>query len=88
MKQNLIIRFCAVLFLLTSFHAALAQPTVTVVPANGATGVSPSAPIVFTFSTAMNTDPNFTFAVFYDTTGGFTQVPVTSVWSAGNTVLT
>src|SRR5438034_6591609 len=64
-----------------------AQPTiVSVVPANGASGVSPSASVVFTFSAAMNTSA--TDAQFNDGSSGFTNVPTAPSWSAGNTVLT
>jgi hypothetical protein len=85
-KQNLVIRFLAMLVLLGGLQDALAQPTiVSTVPANGATGVSPSAAVVFTFSTAMDTDD--TTAFFFDVTAS-ALVPVVPVWSSGNTVLT
>jgi hypothetical protein len=80
------IRFLAMLFFLAGFHIAVAQPTIiSTVPSNGATGVSTSAPVVFTFSTGMDTTA--TAAQFIDTTtsGFLTVIPV---WSAGNTVLT
>jgi hypothetical protein len=80
------IRFLAGVFFLVGFQLALAQPTIiSTVPINGATGVSTSAPVVFTFSTGMDTTA--TTAEFIDlTTPGFpTVIPV---WSAGNTVLT
>jgi len=65
---------------------AQAQPTiVTYVPSSAATGVSPSAPVVFTFSEAMdtaNTDVQF----FVPSPLSF---PATSnSWTAGDTVLT
>ena len=53
------------------------------VPANGASGVSPTTTVVFTFSTAMNTDE--TAAIFYDS--DFNFITTTDSWSAGNTVL-
>lgn len=63
-----------------------AAPTiVSTVPANGATGVSTTASVVFTFSEAMNT--TLTLAQFVDYTS-LAVVPTTAVWSAGNTVLT
>jgi hypothetical protein len=62
-----------------------AQPTiVSVNPVDGATGVSPSSPVVFTFSTPMGT--NFTLAYFTNRAGSF--LPVAMAWSGGNTVLT
>jgi len=61
-----------------------AQPTiVSVSPINGATGVATSSHVVFTFSTAMST---YSQAVFTNDAGSF--LPVTSAWSAGNSVLT
>jgi hypothetical protein len=61
-----------------------AQPTIlSVNPVNGATGISPSNPVVFTFSTAMNTS---SVAEFTNAAGAF--LPVVPVWSSGNTVLT
>src|SRR5450432_2501228 len=86
LKHPLAVHFLTMLALLAGLQQAVAQPTVSVVPANFATGVSPGAPVVFTFSTAMNTDPDVTSAQFYS--GGATPAPVVSVWSAGNTVLT
>jgi len=79
-------RFLAGVFFLASLHLAVAQPTILLtVPTSGATGVSTSAPVVFTFSTAMDTTA--TSATFFDLTssGLATVIPV---WSAGNTVLT
>ena len=65
----------------------MAQPAIiSTVPSNGATGVSPSATVVFTFSTAMDTTA--TTALFYDVTAGYQQPTVIPVWSAGDTVLT
>lgn len=65
-----------------------AAPTLlSTVPPNGATGVSTTTTIVFTFSEAMDT--NATTAFFYDN-----AVPIpnfyttTDSWNAGNTVLT
>lgn len=81
------IRFLAIVFFLAGLHLAIAQPTITMtVPSTGATGVSTSAPVVFTFSTGMDTTA--TTATFYDVTASFTMVPVIPVWSSGNTVLT
>jgi hypothetical protein len=86
-KLILTIPLLAVTLLLAGQRAAAAQPTiVSTVPSNGATGVSPEAAVVFTFSVAMN--PTETYAFFSDVTGDFESPPVISTWSAGNTVLT
>jgi len=64
-----------------------AQPViVSTVPPSGAGGVSPTAGVVFTFSTAMN--PDFTEAMFLDSSNPFVPLNTTAAWSAGNTVLT
>lgn len=62
---------------------AQAEPTITSPPP--ANGVSPSAPLVFTFSEAMN--PAFTQIDFFDF-DAFQTWNTTPVWSSGNTVLT
>ena len=65
---------------------AHAQPTlVSVVPANGATGVSTATTVVFTFSVAM--DPDATEASFIDLST-FSILPTWPAWSANNKVLT
>jgi len=65
---------------------AQAQPfIVSVVPPINATGVSPSAAVVFTFSEQMDTA--LTVAQFFDSTT-FAMLPTSSAWSAGATVLT
>jgi len=71
------------LFLITGL-TALSQ-TVSSNPLNGATGVSPSAAVVFTFSTAVAPSATFVNFVSTDTFQNFT---VTTNWSNGNTVLT
>lgn len=73
-----------VLLLLGGLPHAWAQ-TITSDPADGATGVSVSAAVTFTFSSAV--DPTQTTASFYSTSppGAY---PVNSSWSSGNTVLT
>jgi len=77
------------LFPLTGWSRAQAQPTiVSVSPTNNASGVPTSTAVVFTFSEAMNPDPNYTEVTFLDISNPFTPPPVSSVWSAGNTVLT
>jgi hypothetical protein len=70
--------------LLASLVAAQGQPTiVSVVPTNGATGVSGDAPVVFTFSTAMDTAA--TVALFYSESG---LVLTSPSWSADGTRMT
>src|SRR6478672_6087525 len=71
-------------FLLSGL-TGLAQGTTTVTsnPANGATGVSVSAPVVFTFSAAMDTANSS--VTFYSTTP-FGSYPVSESWNAANTV--
>lgn len=67
--------------------SAAAQPSiVSVVPANGASGVSPTAPVVFTFNEPMN--PDFTSAEFRDVTNPFGTLPVVPSWSVDARVLT
>jgi len=70
---------------LVCLQLAQAQPTIlSTVPATGATGVSTTTTIVFTFSQAM--DPDATSAIFYDS--GFQFFNTTDSWNAANTVLT
>jgi hypothetical protein len=80
-----LVRFLTILALICLSQARGQVVINNVVPARDATGVSPSAAVVFTFSSAM--DPDLTDAQFIDlTVTGFpTVVPV---WSSGNTVLT
>jgi hypothetical protein len=86
-KQDLTVRLLAMMILLAGLQPAGALTTIlSTVPTNGATGVLPGAPVVFTFSAAMN--PTSTVAAFYDVSAGFESPPVSPVWSAGNTVLT
>jgi hypothetical protein len=76
----------AVLGSLLVLGPVVAQPViVSTVPVNGATGVSPSAAVVITFSEAMNT--SVTTPYFVDSTT-FGILPAPWSWSAGNTVLT
>lgn len=77
--HKLLILTWALMFALT----AGAEPTITSPPP--ADGVSPSAPLVFTFSEAMN--PALTQIDFFDFTT-FETWNTTPVWSSGNTVLT
>jgi hypothetical protein len=74
----------ALLFLL-ALPLANAQPTIlSTVPANFATGVSPSAAVVFTFSESMDTAN--TSAQFISPP--FSILTTTPAWSANNTILT
>ncbi|MGO8676208.1 MAG: Ig-like domain-containing protein [Limisphaerales bacterium] len=78
-------RLALITFLLAVTRAQ-AQPTiVSTVPVNGATGVSTTAPVVFTFSVAMN--PTATTADFLNDST-FTGLATTAAWSGGNKVLT
>ncbi len=71
---------------LLAFARAQAQPVIdSTIPANGATGVSTTAAVVFTFSEAM--DISNTTAIFYDEST-FSLLTTSSNWSDGNTVLT
>jgi hypothetical protein len=75
----------ALVGLLTFLGQAQAQPTITsTVPADGATGVSTTTTVVFTFSAAMT--PGSTTVFFYDPS--FTLIATTPSWTVGNTVLT
>src|SRR5690349_10117840 len=78
----------ASLWLLAQAVLAQAQPEPTIVstvPANFATGVSPSAPVVITFSEPM--DPDLTSVAFYDSTT-FSELATSDSWNAANTILT
>jgi hypothetical protein len=62
-----------------------AEPTlISSVPANNATGVSPSAPVVFTFSEAMNTEATEVQFI----TPPATFLVTSNAWNAAGTVLT
>jgi len=66
---------------------AIADPyVVSSIPANGATGVSPSAAVVFTFNEPM--DPDVTTANFVDFTDPFAVIVTVDSWSENNTKLT
>ncbi|HTD66458.1 MAG TPA: Ig-like domain-containing protein, partial [Candidatus Limnocylindria bacterium] len=79
-------RLGAVAISLAYLVHAHAQPFIfSTVPANGASGVSPSASVVFTFSEQMDTVA--TTAEFRDSMT-FALLPVSSVWSGANNVLT
>ena len=63
----------------------MAVTIISTVPANGATGVSPSASVVFTFSAPMN--PGATTVSLIDTNAG-EDSPVVATWNGNNTVFT
>src|SRR5262249_29314349 len=72
--------------LLGGYSTCWAQgTTVSSNPANGAINVSPTAPIVFTFSSAM--DPAATEANFISTSP-FAFYTFTTNWNSANTVMT
>lgn len=84
--QNSRIALLVLLVALVGFTRSLAQPfIVSVTPADGASNVSPSATFVFTFSEQMDT--GLTSVEFLRATP-LTPLPVSSVWSGGNKVLT
>ncbi|HWI59864.1 MAG TPA: Ig-like domain-containing protein, partial [Bacillota bacterium] len=65
---------------------AQTEPTIiSTVPPMGATGISPSAPVVITFSEAMN--PGMTTAQFIDMTS-YAFLPTLASWNAGYTRMT
>lgn len=68
------------------FSAAAEPYVVSSVPANGATGVSPTAAVVFIFNEPMN--PQVTAANFVDSTNPFEVIVTTDSWSENNTKLT
>lgn len=71
---------------LAGFTRSWAQPfIVSVVPADGASNVSPSAVFVFTFSEPMDTGLT---SVQFSRASPLTPLPVSSVWSGTNNVLT
>jgi methionine-rich copper-binding protein CopC len=85
-RPNRNARYAALLALLVVTRASAATTLTSVFPANGATGVSTNAPVVFTFSEAMN--PMLTGATFIDPDVPGFLVSTTPSWSADNTVLT
>jgi methionine-rich copper-binding protein CopC len=68
------------------FSAAAEPYVVSSVPANGATGVSPTDAVIFTFNEPMN--PQLTAANFVDFTDPFQVIVTTDSWSENNTKLT
>ena len=87
MKTQLYSVIIVLLMLLAGPRRVAAQPTiVSTIPNNGATGVSPAAPVVITFSVAM--DPAATYVIFSDVTGSNESPTIGLNWSAGDTVLT
>lgn len=71
---------------LTCLWQAQAQPTIiSTIPTDGATGVSTTTTVKYTFSEPMN--PSATFAYFTDP-DVTTAYPTMPTWSGGNTILT
>lgn len=78
-------RVLPLLLLLVCGYAEAAPTIVSTVPPNGAGGVNPAAPVVITFSEAMNT----TVTVVYLIDGvTYAVLPATSAWNPGKTLLT
>ncbi len=82
-----VVGLCALNLLTFSLWSAAAQPTlVSSVPADGATGISSNAAVVFTFSTAMNTNPAVTYAAFYNESVAYLNTIQT--WNSASNILT
>src|SRR5947207_551508 len=79
-----IFRSSSVLLMILIMRAS-AQTTITSIPADTATGISPSASIEFDFSGPMD-NANTTATFFSSSPPGF--YPVDSVWNNANDVLT
>jgi hypothetical protein len=84
-KSILSIRLGCVAAMLLLAGQGQAATTVSSNPLNGATGVSPTAPVVFTFSGAMQTDA--TSAFFYSTSPPGSYL-VAYAWNSSSNVLT
>jgi hypothetical protein len=86
-KGRLAAWFWLLAFLAAGLPRGIAQPTlISTVPSNGTTGVSPSAAVVFTFSTAMNTNSAVTYAVFFDES--FRSLNTIQTWNSTSNILT
>ena len=72
-------------FLFCCWSAGAQPALLSSVPANGATGVSTTSTIVFTFNTPMNTLSSSAFFLY---AAGTMSAPSTFAWSSNNTVLT
>jgi hypothetical protein len=84
-KSNLVIRLGCIAAVLLLAGNGLAQVTVSSNPDLGATGVSLTAPVVFTFSGPVDT--NITAATFLSVTP-FAALPVISTWNSSSNQLT
>jgi len=78
-NSSLSIRLGCVAAVLLLAGQGQAQVTVSSNPTTGATGVSPTAPVVFTFSGAMKT--NLSLLSFSSYTPSTTNYPYTSAWN-------
>ena len=86
LPRNSRIALLVLAMVLAGFTRSWAQPViVSVVPADGASNVSPSAVFVFTFSEQMDTGLT---SVQFSRASPLTPLPVSSVWSGANKVLT
>ena len=86
LPRNLRAALLIILVALAGISRAVAQPViVSVLPASGSIGVSPAGSVVFTFSEQM--DITLTAAQFNDGMT-FAALPVSSLWSGANKVLT
>ncbi len=82
------LRFLVIALVVAVVHIAQTQAQsfiVSTIPANGSSGVSPSAAVVFTFNEQMDTA--LTMVQFIDTVT-FMSLPTSFAWSANDTVLT
>ena len=86
-KSILAIRLGCIAAVLLLAGQGQAQVTVSSNPAIGATGVSTSAPVVFTFSGPMDTNSDSTSASFYSTSP-YAELTVVSAWNSSSNKLT
>lgn len=90
MFQTLHTAFARLGFALVVFASvwqAQAQQIVSTIPANGAANVSPSAPVIITFSDPLNTDPDITSAMFmYGST--LQPLPTVTTWNSAGNIMT
>ena len=86
-SQCPVLEWGATALLLISLGQAFGQNIVSTVPATGATGIASNSSVVFTFSTAMDT--NRTIPTFYTVVGAtLSYYTMSNSWNATSTVLT
>ena len=84
--RSYLVRVLALLFSLMFLGRVHAQPTiVSTVPPNGASGVSPSAAVIITFSEPMN---NSVTTADFVSSNPYEELTTSPSWNADNTVLT